>query len=168
MKGQACTDAEAVAIMDPYVQLLSRIEGTRFVEYKIAVDANWREASWFKAVGRMVLDFGVKNNTSFRGFDYKIGKMKVDLTQMQIYAVAISYLFSDVQDFAMRYIWIKERKTTGFQVSRAELAPIETDIRERLARMQDAHENEVFNARKNGLCRQWCRNVDCPHCGATR
>jgi hypothetical protein len=166
MKKKEIKDEEAFKIVEPYVRLFSKISGYHYIEHRIALNKDWQQCSWYEAVGRMVLDFGVSPAAKkFLGVDYKSGKMKSDFTQMQIYALALSKLLPFIDEFDMRYVWLKEGKITGFKVNREDLKPIEIDIKERLARMQDAHENVVFNARRNGLCKNYCGNASCPHNG---
>lgn len=166
LKKKAVEDEEAFKVVEPYVRLVSKIPGYRYVEYKMAVNRDWEQCAWSEGVGRMVLDFGASPAArTFLALDWKSGKMKDDPTQMQIYAVVLAKRLPFIDEFDMRYVGLKTKQITGFKVTREGLISIEAGIKERLSRMQDAHETENFNARRNGLCRDWCGNTLCPHCG---
>jgi hypothetical protein len=167
MLGDPIDDEEAFKPVEQYCHVLSQLEGQRFVEHKIALDEHFMATDWDTACGRMILDLGFlsPDGKTLRIFDWKTGKMKQDLTQMQIYAAVLALLMPQVETVKAQYIWLKEKKTTGFTADRQELMPILKDIGGRLKRMKEAWDNENFPERKTGLCRQYCGNLECPHNG---
>ena len=175
MKGEATPDAEALAVALPYLQVLDKVPGTRYVEYRIGVDEMWKPMvcpndpkkpwDWGNAVGRMALDLAVVDGEKARLYDWKTGKMKDDNTQLLINALVFALLHPEVQTIEAKYIWLKEKKTSGITLQRAELIPVYKDIKARVTRVKVAWENEVYVSRKNGLCREWCGNTDCAFCG---
>ena len=165
MTGVEIEDLEAFEVVAPYVRLLSNLPGERFVEHKMSLDDNWKPCAWEDGTGRMILDLGFKDGKSIKAYDWKTGKVKDDMVQMQIYAYVLAILNPEVEEFDFKYIWLKEKKTTGFKCSRKDLLPIAKDIRERIKRMKTACDEENFSMRKNGLCRNWCGHMGCPYNG---
>ena len=176
-KGTPGTDAEAFAPVKPYCDLLGKLPGKRLVEYRIGFDANWKPIAvppenkpweWGNTVGRMAVDLAIVDGTTLRGFDWKTGKQKDDNTQLQINTLCLAMLHPEVQEFDLRYVWLKDKKTTGFKLTRKELLPVYKDIKSRVARMKDAHESETFVSRRQGLCKSYCGAYDCPFCGGKK
>jgi hypothetical protein len=167
MLDQDCEDLEAYEMVRDYVRLLKTVPGQRLVEYQMSLDENWKPVEWEGAVGRMILDLGIisEDGKTLKGFDWKTGKMKNDMVQMQIYAYVLAIMFPEIQTFDMKYIWLKEKKTTGFKLERKDLVPVAQDIRARIKRMKQAWDAENFPMRKGYLCRKWCGNKGCPYNG---
>jgi hypothetical protein len=166
MLDQECEDLEAYEVVRDYVRVLKTLPGERLVEYQISLDENWKPCAWEDGTGRMIVDLAIKDGKTLKCYDWKTGKMKDDPIQMQIYAYCLAILFPDVEDFDFRYIWLKDKKTTGFKLNRKDLLPVAKDVRARIARMKEAWDSENFRMKKNGLCKQWCGNKECPYCGA--
>jgi hypothetical protein len=173
-KKEKSVDAEAFRLMEPFLKLLDRLPGDRLVEFRMGLTAEYKAvecpnipaAPWnwgTEAKGRMTLDLGFLNDSSFRGFDWKTGKPSDNLFQLQLYALTIALLYPQVQDIEMKFIWVKDKSTSGFKCTRKELLPIFKDVKERVSRMEEAWVSETFVERKNGLCRAYCGNFKCPH-----
>ena len=170
MLGEPIENESAWQIVKPYCELLARVPGQRLVEYKIALDSQWKPCEWDDGTARMILDLGIisPDGKTLKGFDWKTGKMKDDQTQMRIYAYALAILFPEVQTFDMKYIWLKDKATTGFKIERKEILPIAQDVRAKVAKMKDCWDREDFRMKKNGLCRSWCGAMDCIYNGRGR
>ena len=176
LKGQKSVDAEAFRAVEPYVTLLDRLPGDRLIEFRMGLTAGWKAVEcpnipakpweWgTEAKGRMTLDLGFLNGDTFKGFDWKSGKQKDEMLQLQIYALTIALLYPQVQNLELKYIWLKDRTTTGFDCSRKDLLPIFKDVKERVERMEEAWQSENWRMSPSGLCKAWCSAVKCPHCG---
>lgn len=177
MKKQPSTDQEALAVVLPFLTLLDRIPGQRYVEYRIGVTENWKPLAvpvtnkpwdWGETVGRMAVDLAIVDGKVLRGYDYKTGKMKDDDTQLKINSLCLALLHPEIDEFDMKYIWLKDKKTTGFKLQRKDLVAVYKDIKGRVGRLKEAFDSEVFVARKNYLCKSWCGATDCAHCGKGR
>jgi len=175
MLGQDVKDWEARAVVLPYLLLLDKLPGKRYVEHRIGVGESWRPMicpndpakpwDWGDSVGRMAIDLAIVNGEKARLYDWKTGKLKDDNTQLQINALIFALLHPEVQEIEAKYIWLKDKKTTGFTLKRSELVPIYKDVKTRVARLKEAWDTEVFVTRKNGLCKQYCGAVECAYCG---
>jgi hypothetical protein len=167
MNGLPVTDPDAYKVVEEYCVALDRLPGDRLVEHKISLDDKWRPAVWDSGNEslRCILDLGFKHNDTLKCYDWKTGKVKDDPIQMQIYAVALAILYPDVNSFDFRYIWLKERATSGFKLERKDLMPVAKDVMARVVRMKECWINEEFRMIRNGLCRSWCQAKECIHCG---
>jgi hypothetical protein len=174
MKKEVSTDAEALAVVLPYLTLLDNLPGQRYIEYRIGVTENWKPLAvpvtnkpwdWGETVGRMAVDLAIVNGKVLQGFDWKTGKMKDDDTQLKINALCLALLHPEIDEFDMKYIWLKAKKTTGFKLQRKDLVAVYKNIKGRVGRLKEAFDSEVFIARKNYLCKSWCDVTDCAHCG---
>ena len=168
-KREEITDLEAFEPVKPYCQVLDRVSGTKYAELAVGYDADWRITNgWDRAVGRMRLDLVIAplNSQKMILVDWKTGgTVKSDFTQLEINALRMADEYEGVEEFDLKYIWVKPREVTQKVVNREELKRIRTDIMCRIARMKEAHEAENFPLRKNGLCRDWCGHPRCPHSG---
>lgn len=165
MKGQASADPGAFKVVEKWVKVLDKVQGERFIEYRMGVDENLKEAKWTEAEGRMILDLGILNGEELRLYDWKTGRMKPDDTQMKIYALIMALRLPQVQKISYRYIWLKDGTTTGDEVTRKELLPIAKELKAKLNRMKDAWNTESWRQVRNGLCRSYCGAKECEHCG---
>ena len=166
MNGKPVTDPEAFKVCERWVKYLAGIPGTRFVEHKIGVDRRLQPAEWDAAEGRMILDFGVlTEDGDLILVDYKSGKMKDDLTQLKIYALMMALQKPEAKKIIFKYIWLKDNKTTGGELTRGDMLPIAKDLLKKIERMKVAWDSEVFIKRQNALCKNWCGVLDCPNCG---
>jgi hypothetical protein len=177
MKKQSSTDPEALECVAPFLNVLDRLPGQRYVEYRIGLTEAWKPVAvpitnkpwdWGDAIGRMAVDLAIINGKVLKGFDYKTGKMKDDESQLRINALCVALLHPEVEEFDMKYIWLKDKKTTGFKLNRKDLVPVYKDIKSRVGRLKEAWDSEVFVARKNYLCESWCGNAKCPFNGGRK
>ena len=165
MKGEEQQDPEAFKVVEKWVKALEKVPGERFIEYKMGVDEQLKEAPWSEAEGRMILDLGILSGDELKLYDYKSGRMKPDDTQLGIYSLIMAIRLPQVQKVTYRYIWLKDGTTTGGEVTRAELVGIAKGLKENIGRMKEAWSTESFPQRRNGLCRHYCGAKECPHYG---
>lgn len=103
---------------------------------------------------------------------HNTGKYKEDFLQLEMFAVftALTPGFEDVQEFDPKFIFLKEAAPKNIlrlpqPIKRSELKATFKKILEIVRRMETAWESETFPCRKNGLCKNYCANTDCAHCG---
>ncbi len=135
------------------------------------VPCGWRDwdTVWVRGKG----DVLAKKNEKLLIADWKSGKRKEDFLQLRLFAVlaALTPGFEDVTEFDPRFIFLKEPDPKKAvlrlpePIKRSELKPVLAEILGHVRRMEEAWRTEVFIARRNGLCKNWCANTDCAHCG---
>jgi hypothetical protein len=169
LKGEPCVDAEVMKLVGPHVKgYLARPRTDLLVEKQMCVNTEWKPTDWFgkDAWGRGILDLGIINGDSVFMCDWKTGKPKQGTDQLRIFAVFLALCYPELQVFNGEYVWLKDgTKSTMSPLLRKDLLPVIKWIGEKISRMQQAWEYEIFPARKNGLCRSWCPVSDCVHCG---
>lgn len=167
MKGEIILDLEAFKIVEPYVRVLNLAKGVKFIEEEFCIDSEWKIVpSREKASCTAYVDLAImEGDGKVSLFDWKSGKVKDDFTQLKFYALLFAKKYFLLNKFSCKFIWLKDGKTTGVDLTREEVEEFEKELRSRVERMQEAYENNVFPARKNGLCRGFCSFLDCPHNG---
>lgn len=103
---------------------------------------------------------------------HNTGKYKEDFLQLKLFAVlaALQPQFKDIQEFDPKFIFTKEAAPKNIlkldkPIQRSELKSLLAEILVDVRRMEAAWESENFPSRRNFLCRSWCYNNTCPHCG---
>ena len=176
LKDLPSVDEEAFRVVEPYVKVFKTFPGTRLIEFRMGLTKDWKavecpnipDKPWewgTEAKGRMTLDLGFLQGPAFKGYDWKSGKQKDEMLQLQIYALTIALLYPQVQNLELKYIWLKDRTTTGFDCSRKDLLPIFKDVKERVVRMEEAWQSENWRMSPSGLCKSWCGAMECQHNG---
>jgi len=104
--------------------------------------------------------------------DWKTGKFKEDFLQLKLFAVlaALTPGYEDVTEFDPKFIFTKEAAPKNIlrlpePIKRTELKPVLAEILGVVRRMEQSWQNENFPEKKNGLCKQYCANKECAHCG---
>jgi len=99
-------------------------------------------------------------------YDFKSGKVKDDPTQLNLMCACEALLDQSIQKFEGRYIWLKNKTVSApVLLDRKDLVAIWRDILARVARMRQAWDSQIFQARSSGLCKQYCPVTTCAHCG---
>lgn len=134
----------------------------------------WKD--WDTVWVRSKVDVTAKKGLRLSILDWKSGKFKEDFLQLKMFAVfcALTPGFEDVQEFDPKFIFLKETDPKknilrlAQPIQRSELKGILQEIMVVVRRMEEAWVSENFPCKKNGLCRQYCLNHLCPHCGIRR
>lgn len=142
------------------------------VEKEIAINRQLKTVEWFAqdAWGRAKIDVGlIVGDDTLKIFDWKTGKEKYDEWQLRIFCLFAALAYPHLQRFEARYIWLKDDKISDAVIlTRAELLPILEDTLSKVARMEEAWTNEIFQCKQNGLCKRYCGVTDCPHHGGKK
>lgn len=159
----------------PYCDALLASGAELFVEKEMCFTkqfkpCGWRdwETVWVRGKG----DVLAKKGNKLSILDWKTGKFKEDFLQLKLFAVlsALTPGFEDIQEFDPKFIFLKESGARAIlrlpePIKRSELKPVLAEILAVVRRMEEAWDSENFPCKKNGLCRNYCANTQCPHCG---
>lgn len=96
--------------------------------------------------------------------DYKTGKRKTDMTQLERYALVVFQHHPDVHHIMTAFFWLRSNKIDWYRFERS------TDL-ERIRFETEMAINGVDNAlalnrwpkKTSGLCHGWCSVTDCEH-----
>ncbi|HAR43484.1 MAG TPA: hypothetical protein DCS07_12770 [Bdellovibrionales bacterium] len=162
-------------VVQKYCDALIASGAELHVEKEMCFDKQMKVSAW-KAWDtvwvRSKADVLAKNGTKLSICDWKTGKYKEDFLQLKMFAVfaALTPGFEDVQEFDPKFIFTKEAPPKNIlrlpePIRRSELKGVLGEILGVVRRMEAAWESATFPAKRNGLCRNWCSNTDCTHCG---
>jgi len=143
--------------------------GVLLVEKKMCVNDKWKTTGYFDsdAWGRGAADIALIRGETANIWDRKTGKRKDNPQQLRLMILFLALYYPEVQEFNAANIWYKYAEPVQSipTVKRAEVKEIFLETRSMIERVQAMWESGNFPARKSGLCRQWCPNTACPHCG---
>jgi hypothetical protein len=111
-----------------------------------------------------VADLVIRNGKEVLIVDYKTGKRKPS-DQLALYAAYAFAYYKDVERVHTCFIWLKERKMDKATYTRDDLPKIWAKFLPTVARLKYAYENERWEPRPSGLCKNWCPVKDCRFCG---
>ena len=143
-------------------------------EMQIALNRDFQQTSWFAkdAWCRGIIDVLLvkEEGTTAHVYDWKMGKVKTDRTQLRLFVAILNRVYPDIQRFVHKFIWLKHDQVTpstveGDIVMREWVPEIWQEILPRVKRMEEAYNAEVFPMKPNGLCKKYCPVSTCPHNG---
>jgi hypothetical protein len=141
--------------------------GQIFTEKQLAINRDMKFVKWFAkdAYGRCQIDvLALKGKNCFVG-DWKTGGIRENSLQLKINACFVSQLYPDLDQFNLRYIWLKHDAATGEVFKKEQIPSLWEEIFAWIRRMEDSWEREAFAPKPSGLCRAYCSATACPHCG---
>jgi len=157
--------APEFAEYERYCAAIDRAPGLLKTELQIAFDKDLKPVSWFspQAWGRGILDVLLVNGDTAWIWDWKTGKVKENLPQLQLFAAITSILHPEVVKFITRFVWLKHHKVTGEDIMAHQLPFIWDKTFEDIRLVEQAWQYENFPCSPSGLCRGWCPVRECPH-----
>ncbi len=169
-------DPACLLVVQKYCDFFIASGAELFIEHEMCFTKDlkpcgWRDwdTVWMRGKGDVLALKGEKILIS----DWKTGKIKNDFLQLKLFAVftALQPQFKDAQEFDPRFIYVKEPDPAKAVVKldkpikRSELLAELKKILAIVGQMETSWQNENFPCTKNGLCRQYCANLACPHNG---
>ncbi len=122
----------------------------------------WDKTAWIRAKVDVLIIRPC--GTIAEVFDWKTGKMKLDSTQLLLYALMVMAEFPDVKEVKCGNIWLATGTLPApigyFRINRDALA---NSFRDKYARVASAFDLGVFVPTPSGLCNGWCQVTRCEH-----
>jgi hypothetical protein len=160
---------EKFSYITPALDMLKKIPGEKLCEYKMGLTQDLKpcdffgEDVWFRGVA----DLLVIQDDIAHIVDYKTGKSSqyADVKQLELMALAVFKHFSQITKVkaGLAFLVAEDLVTASYKKeveSKSWLKWIqETD------RLQQSHDNDVWNAKPNFTCRKFCPVMDCEHNG---
>ena len=97
--------------------------------------------------------------------DYKTGKVKEDLDQLELFAAVMFDMYEELKQVRTGYWWVTQNQIAPKHFERNEAPIIWQKFAARVQRFEDAHKNNEWPAKPSGLCRQYCPVRDCEFYG---
>jgi RecB family exonuclease len=157
---------ESFAFMEPLMKELVKMPGRHMAELEMAVtdtlepcgfhDPNY----WCRGIADLVIVDD--DNLTARVFDFKTGSNKYpDTDQLMLMAMLIFKHFPHVRSVTGGLLFVLKNTVQKYKVSREQEEELWWRWRERVAKIDAAHTNGVWNPKQSGLCRQYCECITC-------
>lgn len=151
----------------PYRALRVAKPDTVYGEQKLAITKDYVPTGWFAddVWFRTVMDLMVVGETRGVVLDHKTGKVKHDMTQLELMAAVGFLVQPQLEVIDAGYAWTKSGKVTGRRINADECSDIWMNILPRVERLQKAHATTDFPAIQSGLCKRYCPIESCVYHG---
>jgi hypothetical protein len=149
------------------IERVLQAPGELVVERKIALNDRFQETDWFAkdAWVRGIIDFGKINGDKALLLDWKSGKRKPDLDQLELFSAFGFHVWPALEKIVTGFVWLKSNAIDKSRYSRADLPKIWDRFLPRVAKLFRAYEDNKWEPRPSGLCRAWCPCTDCKYNG---
>ena len=161
---------EKFAFIKPALDSLLKIQGEKFCELKMALTEKLEPCDffdpdcWFRGVADLLIIDREKGEA--RVIDYKLGKSRyADLGQLELMALAVFKMFPEVKKVKGGLLFLAEDKfvPTMFEVEQQHR--YWGNWMPKVMMLEGAYSADIWNAKPNGLCKNYCWVSSCTHCG---
>ena len=163
---------ERFAFAKPALDALAAKPGERHCELKMGLTADLKPCGFFdKDVWfRGIVDLLIVDGDRAFIVDYKTGKSAryADTGQLQLMALSVFAHFPQVTRVKAGLVFVIAEKFVPADFNVADRDTLWAPWIKKYARLEKAHETNVWNPVPSGLCRKHCPVVECPHNGQHR
>lgn len=137
--------------------------GELFVEHQLSLTEELTPTEWDvpDAWLRSILDILVIKGKVAVVMDWKTGKRRPDMFQMELFAVQVFKHFPEVQVVKATLVWLKDMKMDSSIYTRDQSNELWAGIMARIRRIHQSLDNNVWPAKPSGLCRYCPARHDC-------
>ena len=154
----------------PALDSLIAMKGEKFCELKVALTESlepcefFAEDCWFRGVADLVILDREKGEAKV--IDYKTGKSKyADPSQLELMSLAIFKMFPEVTRVKGGLLFLTEGKFIPAVYEAQQQHRYWGNWMPTITMLENAYSSGVWNAKPNGLCRNYCWITECAHCG---
>ena len=157
------------SFLSPVLDVLKEIPGQKHCEHKMGLTEDLEACGFFdkKVWYRGIADLIIINDNLAHIIDYKTGKSAqyADTKQLELMALAVFKHFPTVEKVkaGLAFVVCEEFVKSNYDKEKSPEMWLrwvqETD------KLAAAYENDVWNAKPNGLCGKYCDYTACPHNG---
>ena len=149
----------------PTLDALLDKKGTKHAELKMALNKKLEPCEWMSSdawvrgiADLLILD---EENKTAWVVDYKTGNNKYpDRGQLDLMALMIFALYPSVDTVLSALLFVVKNSVIKHKVERSQEDALWWMYRERTARIEASHSNNVWNPKQSGLC-PWCPVKSC-------
>lgn len=156
--------AAQFSFMQPTLDALKAKRGTKHTELQLALDVNLKPCKWFDKElvwVRGIIDLLILDGDVAWVIDYKTGSNKYpDKDQLDLMALLTFAHYPEVKKVNAGLLFVVKETMTKHKVEVENAESIWWDYRERVAKIEAAHTNNVWNPTQSGLC-PWCPVKTC-------
>ena len=146
------------SLVDPLLE----IDGTRYPEYRMALDINKQPCSWGKNYCvRGIVDLMIISGDTAFIVDYKTGSDKYpDMKQLKLMALMTFIHFPEVKTVRAGLLFILHNNFMPEEYEREDMDKLWGAFTPDLERLRLSYENDAWQANPTPLCR-WCPVASC-------
>jgi len=161
---------EKFKFIQPALDSLIKIPGEKHCEFKVALTEAlepcdfFAKDCWFRGVADLLIIDEAKGEA--RVVDYKLGKSRyADLGQLELMALAVFKIFPFVKTVKAGLLFLTEDKFVPTVYESQQQHRYWGNWMPTVSMLEGAYSSGVWNAKPNGLCKNYCWVSDCAHCG---
>lgn len=158
------------AFIKPSLDSLLKIKGEKFCEFKMALTEKLEPCDfhspdcWFRGVADLLIVDREKGEA--RVIDYKLGKSRyADLGQLELMALAVFKIFPEVKIVKGGLLFLTEDKFIPSVYEAQQQHRYWGNWMPKVTMLEGAYSSDIWNAKPNGLCKNYCWITSCTHCG---
>ena len=159
--------------IQPYLDKLVDYPGIKYCEMKLGVKKeDGRLAAcdffdpevWFRGVADLVIIDGARAWV----LDYKTGKSAkyADIRQLALMSAALFLKFEELERIKTSLLFVVSKEFVRESFYKEEGLSIFSELNGLLTHREAAYNSDTWNPRPNGLCKKWCKVMECPHNGS--
>lgn len=128
--------------------------GTLLVEEEITINSSLQPTGWWDedAWLRSKLDVLILKGPDANVMDWKTGKRRTDMFQMNLFAAQVFLRYPDVKTVTTTLVWFKDAKLDTEVFQRRQMQSLWADVLGRIQRIEQALAKDNWPARPSGLC----------------
>jgi CRISPR/Cas system-associated exonuclease Cas4 (RecB family) len=141
---------------------LAEIPGTKYVEYKMALDANKNPANFDEGYWvRGIVDLLIVDGDTAYVVDYKTGSNKYpDPKQLKLMGIMVFSHFPEVQSIKAGLLFVMHNSFMPEEYQRSEIDDLWKSFEPDLERLKVSYEKDVWQPNPTPLC-GWCPVKTC-------
>ena len=157
------------AYITPVLDVLKNIPGEKLCEYKMGLTEDLNPCDFFadNVWFRGVVDLLIINEDKAHIVDYKTGKSSqyADVKQLELMALAVFIHFPEVKTIKSGLAFLVAEDFVKADYLADQSCSLWMRWTEKVSRLKQAHEHDVWNARPNFTCKKFCAVKTCEHNG---
>lgn len=161
---------EQYSFAHPVLEQIKAIPGQRYAELQLGATTHLEPCGFFDRTVwcRGAVDFLVVDKTTRVAYliDWKTGKDQYADKEQLVLMSLLTFLKFEVDIVKSALIFIVKGSLVPHTMTREETTHHWQQYRERVARMQKAYNEDVFNPTQNFTCRKHCVVASCEHRGS--
>lgn len=161
--------------LEPTIQVLTRL-GRCLPEERYALDRSFRLTEYFDRAQtpvdrrvwlRIVIDLQIMLTDPRYAIllDYKTGKVKDDLDQLELFAAVMFTMHPRLEEVRTGYLWTAQNQLTKQTFNRDEVPIIWQKFVPRVQRLEQTYQTNDWKPNPSGLCRKHCDVMTCEYHG---
>ena len=141
-----------------YIDKLFARDGKRVVEEKVALTKTRQPTKWMArdVWVRGIIDVGIVQSEKAVFLDWKTGKRKPDSDQLKLFAALGFAMYPWVDQITTGFVWLKTKEFDQDVFTRDQLPEIWSEFLPRLSRMARSYDEDRWQPKPSGLCKNWC------------